>query len=223
MSDQVVTSAATIARPAAPAAWGPLALVVAPLLVLVANLVQAAPPAHDTASELASIAASPLRYQLSAAIGFCAMVLYLPALIALAAPVRAARPRLGGIGLGLSLSGLLALVSLMGSGPVSLALAQARDRAAMVQVTDAYESMPLSLAWMLLMVLGFVLGPVVLGIGLWRSGGTPMIPALLTAGVLIQMLDAGRWPLTVGYALTAAGLALSAVAVRRHRSAALLR
>jgi hypothetical protein len=219
MSDPVVTREPTIARPGTPDTWGLLALALAPTLVLLANLVQAAPAAHDTTSELASIAAAPVRYQFSAVIGFGAMVLYVPAFIALAAPVRAVRPRLGGIGLGLSVSGLMALVSLMGSGPVSLALAQAQDRVAMVHVTDAYESAPLSVGWMLLMLLGFVLGPVVLGIGLWRSGFTPAIPALLVAGVLVQMLDAGRWPLALGYALTAAGMALSAAAIWRRTSA----
>lgn len=219
MSEQVVTREPTIVRPGAPSRGGLLALAVAPALVLVANLVQAAPAAHDTASELASIAAAPVRYQVSAAIGFCAMVLYVPALIALAAPVRAARPRLGGIGLGISVAGLMALVSLMGSGPVSLALAQAQERLAMVHVTDAYESAPLSVAWMVLMLLGFVVGPVVLGIGLWRSGLTPMVPTLLVAGVVVQMLDAGRWPLALGYALTAAGMAVAAAAIARRGTA----
>lgn len=218
MSDQVVTREPTLVRRGTPSPWGLLALALAPALVLVANLVQAAPAAHDTASELTSIAAAPVRYQLSAAIGFCAMVLYVPALIALAAPVRAARPRLGGIGLALSVSGLMALVSLMGSGPVSLAMARAPERAAMVRVTDAYESAPLTVAWMLVMLLGFILGPVVLGIGLWRSGFTPMVPALLVAGVLVQLLDAGRWPLALGYVLTAAGMATAAAAIWRRNS-----
>ena len=68
------------------------------------------------------------------------------------------------------MTGLVALISLMGSGPVSLAMAQAPERAAMIRVTDAYESAPLTVVWMLVMVVGFSLGPVVLGFGLWRSG-----------------------------------------------------
>ncbi len=220
MSDQAMTREPVTVRPLAPSPWGPLALGLAPVLVLVATLVQTAPAAHDTESELASIAAAPLTYQLSAAIGFCAMVLYVPGLIALAAPVRAGRPRLGAVGLMLSMTGLLGLVSLMGSGPVSLAMAESADRVAMIRVTDAYESAPLSIAWMLLMLFGFTLGPVVLGVGLWRCGGTPIVPILLVAGVVVQMLDAGRWPLALGYALTAAGLVIAAATMWLRSSAA---
>jgi hypothetical protein len=112
-------------------------------------------------------------------------------------------------------AGLIALVSLMGSGPVSLAMAQAPDRAAMVQVTDAYESAPLTLAWMLLMVIGFSLGPVLLGFALWRSGFSWAVPGLLLAGLVVQMTDAGRWPLALGYALTAAGMTVVAATLWR--------
>ena len=196
------------------------ALVAAPVLVLVASLTQASPGAHDTASELASIAASPGRYQAAGAIGWCAMVLYVPALIALARPVR--RVRLAGVGLAMSLTGLVALISLMGSGPVSLAMAQAPEREAMIRVTDAYESGPLTVVWMIVMVVGFSLGPVVLGFGLWRSGFPWAVPALLLAGLVVQMADAGRWPLALGYALTAAGMAMVAVVTWRRRDRVLV-
>ncbi len=218
MSEQVMTRREATARPSTIVGWCLVALVLAPTLVLVAHLVQAAPVAHDTASELASIAASPLRYQASGSVGFCAVVLYVPGLIAMATPVRAARPWLGGIGLGLSITGLLSLTSLMGSGPVSLAMAQAPERAAMIRVTDAYESAPLTVAWMLLMLVGFSLGPVVLGIGLWRSGFTIVIPVLLATGLVVQMLDAGRWWLALGYALSAAGMTLAAATIWRQDS-----
>jgi hypothetical protein len=216
MSDQVMTRDPATVRPATSAGWSLVALALAPTLVLVAHLVQAAPVAHDTASELASIAAAPLRYQISGLVGFCAVLLYVPALMAMAKPVRAARPRLGGIGLGLSITGLLSLVSLMGSGPVSLAMAQAPERAAMVRVTDAYESAPLTVTWILLMLIGFSLGPVVLGIGLWRSGFTVVVPVLLAAGLVVQMLDAGHWWLALGYALSAAGMTLAAATIWRQ-------
>ena len=215
MSDQATILEPTVVHRPPPSRPALLALALAPTLVLVAGLVQASPSAHDTASELASIAAAPVRYQLSAAIGFCATVLFVPGLLALAAPVRHARPVLGAVGLGMSLTGLLALVSLMGSGPVSLAMAQAPERAAMVRVTDAYESAPLTVAWMLLMLVGFVLGPVVLGVGLWRAGATWAVPVLLFAGVVVQILDGGRWALALGYALSAVGMAVAAWVVWR--------
>ena len=186
------------------------AMIMAPASVLVAHLVQSAPRAHDTASELASIAAEPGRYQLAGLIGFAAMVAFVPALLGLAAPLRTPRPRLALVGLAMSMTGLFALTSLMGSGPVSLAMARAADRAAMVSVTDAYESLPLTGVWVVLMLVGWSLGPVVLGVGLWRVGVTPAVPLLLVAGLVAQFLDAGYWPSALGVALTAAGFAVAA-------------
>jgi hypothetical protein len=74
---------------------------------------------------------------------------------------------------------------------------------------------------MLLMVIGFSLGPVLLGFALWRAGFTWAVPALLLAGLVVQMMDAGRWPLALGYALTAAGMAAVAATLWRAHSAGL--
>ena len=117
----------------------------------------------------------------------------------------------------MSFTGLLALTSLMGSGAVSLAMARAADRGAMVAVTDAYESLPLTTVWVVLMLVGWSLGPIVLGVGLWRVGATPAIPALLVAGLVVQFLDAGHWPLACGFALTTAGFTVAALTSGRTR------
>lgn len=188
-----------------------VSLVAAPALFLAAHLVQATPDAHDTASELSSIAAAPDRYQWAGALGFAGLVLYLPALLGLAALVRRGRRRVAGVGLAMSVTGLLALTSLMGSAPVALAMARSADRGAMVEVTDAYESLPITIGWVLLLLVGWSLGPLVLGFGLWRAGGSIAVPVLLTAGFVAQLLDAGRWPLAAGFALTTAGFAVAAV------------
>jgi hypothetical protein len=192
---------------------GAVALVAAPALTLAAHLAQATPGRHDTASELASIAAHPGRYQVSELLGFLAMVLFVPAFLAMAAPLWERRPRVAAVGLTMSVTGLFALVSLMGSGPVSLAMSGATDRAVMVEATDRYESSWLVLVWVLLMVVGYSLGPVVLGCGLWRSGFPVAVPLLLGGGVVLAVADAGRWPLAAGFALTLAGMSLFAVRV----------
>jgi hypothetical protein len=187
------------------------ALLAAPLLTLAATLVQAAPSGHDTASELASIAAHPDRYQAAGVLGFASMLLFVPGLLAFARLVRPARPRWADVGLVMSMTGLLALTSLMGSGPVSQALAQASDRPAMVRVTDAYEGLPLTNGWVLLMLVGWLLGPLVLGVGFWRAGGSWAVPALLAAGLVAQSLDDDPRVLALGFALTAAGLAVASI------------
>lgn len=194
-----------------------VALGAAPLLTLAAALVQAAPSGHDTAAELASIAAHPQRYQLAGFLGFASMLLFVPGLLALAQLVRPNRPRWADTGLWMSFTGLLALVSLMGSGPLSQALAQSPARAAMVRVTDSYEGLPLTTTWVILMLVGWLLGPLVLGLGLWRAGGPWAVPALLTAGLVAQFLDDDPSVLALGFALTAAGLTLAALSGSRTR------
>ena len=199
------------------------ALVAAPVLTLAGSLVQAAPAGHDTAAELASIAAHPMRYQAAGFLGFASMLLFIPGLLGLAGLVRPTRPRWAVTGLVMSLTGLLALTSLMGSGPVSQALAQASDRAAMVQVTDAYEGLPLTTVWVLLMLAGWLLGPLVLGLGCWRAGGSWAVPTLLAAGLVAQFLDDDPRVLALGFALTAAGLTVAAAGgwrARPHRATA---
>jgi hypothetical protein len=192
---------------------GAVALALAPSLVLAAHLVQATPQQHDTASELAVIAAHPTRYQLAGFLSFAAMLLFVPAFLSMARPLWAGRPRLALTGVSMSLAGLLALVALTGSGPVSLAMTQgsAGSRASMVAVTDRYESSVLVGVWVLVMIVGYSIGPVVLGVGLWRSGLPVAVPLLLLAGLVLAVLDAGRWPLAAGFALTASGMALVAV------------
>lgn len=139
------------------------------------------------------------------------MLLFVPGLLAFARLVRPARPRLAAVGLSMSMAGLLALTSLMGSGPVSQALAEAPDRAAMVDVVDAYESLPLTGLWMVLMLIGWVLGPLVLAFGLWRAGGPWAVPALLVAGVLAQVINDDPLNVAVGLGLNAVGLAVAAL------------
>ena len=189
-----------------------LALALAPGLTLAGSLVQATPSAHDTASELASIAAHPGRAELAAALGFFALVLMVPGLLGMARPLWSARPRVALTGLCLGVPGTLALVALMGSAPVTGAMVAAgADRGQMIALTDRYESSALVGTWAILMVVGFSLGPVVLGVGLWRSGWAWGIPAALVAGLALMIADAGRWPLAAGYALTWLGCLLVAV------------
>ena len=187
-----------------------LALAAAPALTLAAHLVQSTPARHDTASELASLAAHPGSYQVASALGFVALVLWLPGLLAMAGPLWGSRSRWAGAGLWMSVPGLFALASLMGAGPVSLAMAQATDRDAMVAVTDRYESTALYGVWVLTMVVGYSLGPVVLALGLWRAGFGWAVPALFAAGLVLTMLDAGRWPLAAAFASTWLGACLVA-------------
>lgn len=188
---------------------GVLALATAPGLILASHLIQLTPQRHDTASELAAVAEAPGRAAVALVIGFVGLLCYIPAFLAMAAPVRDRRS--GVIGIVMSISGLLALVALMGSGPVTNAMVTASaDRTEMIALTDRYESSPVVTFWVILLVLGWTLGPLVIGIALWRAGWSIGIPLALFAGVALTMTDAGRWPLAAAFALTWLGMALVA-------------
>lgn len=192
------------------------ALVAAPGLTLAGSLIQASPSAHDTASELASLAAHPGRAELAAGVGFVALVLMIPALLGLARPLWTTRPRFAVTGVCLGVTGTMGLVALMGSAPVSLAMvARDADRAQMIALTDRYESSVLVGLWAMLMIIGFTFGPIVLGIGLWRSGWPALIPAALLAGLVLMVADAGRWPLAAGYACTWLGCGVAGIRLWR--------
>lgn len=188
---------------------GAAALVAAPGLMLAGHLTQLTPEKHDTASELAAIAGAPSRADAALVIGFLGLLCYIPAFLAMASPLRGRRT--GWIGLTMSISGLLALVALMGSGPVTNAMvAASADRSEMIALTNRYESSPVVTFWVILMLVGWTLGPLVMGIGLWRAGWSIGIPLALFAGIALTMADAGRWPLALAFCLTWLGMALVA-------------
>ena len=195
---------------------GALALIVAPGLTLAADLAQASPSGHDTASELTSIAAQAGAATLSAGLGFLALVLMVPAYLAMARPLWDSHPHAALVGSSLSITGVLGLVALMGSAPVTVAMVQrGADRAEMIALTDRYESSALVGVWVGLMLLGSVVGPLVLGVMLWRSGWSIVVPGALALGVALMVADAGRWPLAAGYACTWVGLATVGVGLLR--------
>lgn len=191
------------------------ALAVAPAFPLLAHAVQVTPDDHATAAELAVIAAHPGRYDVALVLGFVGLVLMVPGALGLARPLWTTRPRWALAGLALTVPGLLALTALMGSGPVAAAMARTGPRASMVAATDAYESSAVFTLWVLLMVVGYSLGPIVLGTGLWRAGASWAVPVLLGGGLVMAMADAGRAALALGFGLTWAGAALAAVHVWR--------
>lgn len=188
-----------------------LALLIAPGLVLAGHLLQATPAQHDTASELASIAAHTARADASAAVGFAGLLLYLPGILGVARALVDRGSRLAATARAMSIAGLVALVALMGSSPVTSAMvAPTADRQQMIALTDRYESTPLVGVWVALMILGWSLGLVLLGVALWRGGWTVAIPLALAAGLALMVADAGRWPLAAGFACTWLGMGLAA-------------
>lgn len=196
------------------------ALLIAPGLLLAGHLVQATPGAHDTASELASIAAARGRAEVSTVLGVLGLALMVPAVLGLAAPLWRARPRAALVGTSMSVAGIIALVALMGSGPLTVAMTAATaDRAQMVALSDRYESSWVTTTWMLVMLVGWTLGPVVLAVGRWRAGEAWLVPVLLVVGVGLMVADAGRWPQAAAMASTWLALAVAGLEEARRDSA----
>lgn len=206
------------ARPSAARSWpGAAALLVAPALMLAGSLVQATPPTHDTAAELASIAAAPGRAEAALLLGFAGLVLSVPAYLAMGRLLRPSRPRLAAVGTGLAIAGVLALQALMGSGPVTVAMtAPGADRRSMIALTDRYESSWVVGVWVAVMLLGWALGPLLLAVGLWRSGLPVLGPLAVLVGLVLTASDAGRWSLAAGGVATWLGLAVVAREVLRR-------
>lgn len=188
-----------------------LAMLVAPGLMLAGHLAQWTPAQHDTAAELASLAAHTGRADASVAIGFLGLLASVPALFGLARPLLDRGSRLGVLVLGLAIAGVLSLVALMGSSPVTSAMvAASADRAQMVALTDRYESAPIVGVWVGLMLLGWSLAPVVLGFLAWRTAGRVLlVPVALSGGLALAVADAGRWPLAAGFVCTWVGMGLA--------------
>ena len=195
---------------------GLVALVACASLVLVAHLVQASSgcPRHRLGVGIDRRLASALPG--SGTVGFCAVLLYVPGLIALAhrpgGSTLAGRHRPGAVD-----HRPAALASLMGSGPVSLAMAQAREgrddpRDRRLRVGPPDRRLDAADAGRLLP------GP---GGARHRSVaiGLPIVSPSCSRRVLwCRCLDAGRWWLALGYALSAAGMTLAAATIWRQDS-----
>lgn len=161
----------------------------------------------------ASTAAEPGRQSLVLWLGFLASLTLLPGIIALAGVTRAAAPRLTAWGLGLAGAGYLALGGLLSTDHVLFSAQQAGlDQTATVSLLDnAHPTLGISLG---VFVLGHVVGTVLLGLALMRSGRVPRWvgvalavsqPLHFVAAVILgsNELDLAAWLLTamaMGYA-----------------------
>ncbi|HTJ34601.1 MAG TPA: hypothetical protein VL738_15350 [Dactylosporangium sp.] len=149
-----------------------------------------------------------------------ALIALVPAMVFAGRLARRGAPKLGYIGG--ALSALAWLAGLMSLGAQGIGLYEGSrlpDRAGAAALLDAMAANPVYNTLILIFVLGHVVGMVVLGIGLWRSGAVGWwVGALFILYVVLH---------TVGHALAAAvdvasgfvlAVALLAVAVRVART-----
>ena len=168
------------------------ALVVAPLLFLVDNLIHPEELTRGNELEQVAIVADEYtRWQAAHAIGFVAILAFAPAVLGLAFLVRRRQPGYGLLAGALALAGVLGLAAVITidgfawgiAGEVSTKTEVGPDGAAVV-LQDLQES-----EWSYLYYLtpiGFIVGMVMLAVGAVRQGAVPLwAGALLVLAVLM--------------------------------------
>jgi hypothetical protein len=168
------------------------ALVVAPLLFLVDNLIHPEELTRGNELEQVAIVADEYtRWQAAHAIGFLAILAFAPAVLGLAFLVRRRQPGYGLLAGALALAGVLGLAAVITidgfawgiAGEVSTKTEVGPDGAAVV-LQDLQES-----EWSYLYYLtpiGFIVGMVMLAVGAVRQGAVPLwAGALLVLAVLM--------------------------------------
>lgn len=190
-----------------------LALVTAPVLLLVAHLLQ---PAHGTgtAEEVASQAANTGAYDASTVTGLVAMIAVIPAVLALS---QLLGDRWSGlVGGFLALVGAVGLTFLLGTGVASTVIASEAGAQAVSLTDDLEGAMPFGVA-VGLMLVGWTLGLITLAIGLGRAGLVPWWAAgCIIAATLVPAVAGGRVPVAAGFVLLLAGFAPAARQVLRE-------
>lgn len=184
-------------------------LVVGPGLLLL-DAVISPDNEEDAAAQLAVVARHADRWYVSDAVVLLALALLVPAVVALARPLRSRGRRWGHVGLALALPGLAAIATQSGFGFVEWAMVQgnanrAEMAALLARTEDAGVVVPVTLAAGLLSA-----GLVALSVGRWRTRTIAAWPA--------AALAAGAVAVDVGYSVTSrtvtvAGAALTFVAL----------
>jgi nitrate reductase NapE component len=182
------------------------ALVLSPVLTLVATAIA---PANedDAARQLAVVLRHQGRWYLSDLLVLLSLAALVPAVVGLMLPLRERRARLGHLGGGLALTGIVCVAVVSGLGFVEWQMVQGSGGSHLGQMTallDRVESAS-AIAPVLLGAGLVTVGLAVLGLGLWRAGAAPAWPALL--------LGLGAIGIDVGYELTLAPLAIAGAAL----------
>lgn len=188
------------------------ALVGSPLLLLASHLLQ---PAHGTttAEEVAVQAAHQGAFNASTAVGLAAVLLTVPALLALRSLV--ADRRAGRVGAALAVAGAIGLAFLLGTGVGATTIAGEAGSQA-VALTDALESNPAMGVGVGVMLIGWTFGLITLAVVLGRSGRLPWwAAACLGLAPLLPAFAGGKVGVAAGFVLLLVGFATAALRAPR--------
>lgn len=165
---------------------------------------------------LASITAAPGLWQLMTIVDMVAVALFLPAVLGLIHLLRQRAPVLARLGGGLALVGLLGA-----AGHNVFAFVQqgamARmegEEASMAELAAELERTPAFLVVLLMFLVGFILGMILLAVGLHRSRTAPPWAAAAVGLGMLVFSNAGS---SLGLTVVASGLLLFGLAVTGQR------
>jgi uncharacterized membrane protein len=169
----------------------------------------------DAAAKVATVASDRAAVTISAGAFLVSGILLVLGVLALnTMPVMRAR-RLVTVGMVLTAVGALWPVGGRAAyNLIMVALASGADRTSAANAAQAIDNSA-SLAVLLLTLVAFVLGPIVLAVGLWRAGVSPVWPApLWLAGVVVVNAAESSSRLAAGLGMLAVAAALAWLGVR---------
>lgn len=214
------TTAPVRAHSISPAVWAVAALLpVGPLAIGVLRLILPYYTASSSADMVAAVAAHPGRQTAVLWLAYVGVLTLVPGVLVAARVCRDAAPRLTAWALGLAVPGYLSMTMMLGSDDLLWSTHHARlsasDSASVVSA--AHPAVGISLG---VFVVGHVIGTVLLGLALLRSGRIPAWAAwAITVSQPIHFIATvvlGSPQVDfVGWALTAVGMAMVAAVVLR--------
>jgi hypothetical protein len=204
--------------------WRILLALVAPLPMIGTGIYQIFSPTNGGESFEATVAAYAANEQLVSTIrwiGLPFLVLLIPATFAVAWVARRGAPRLATAGAFITLLGCLTGFPLIRGGDdlAYLTVREGFDVATMARIQAVMEDDPVQLVASLLFILGIVIGLLLLGLALWRSGAAPAWMGIaLAAGGFTHPFLPGHVLAGFGLLVAAVGFAGASVALLRMRN-----
>lgn len=197
------------------------ALIAAPLAFVLGTLLHPG-LRHDAADQLALIGAHRAAWYWTHVLGFLAVILFYPAILALAGLVRERAPGWALAGTALGFAGLVGwggVVTFFGF--VGWQMAAAGDQAQMADLFRRLNETPGAIVPLRALSFGVVAGMLVLAVALVRTGAAPRWVAALIAAGFVQFAigapAAQTWLLTTGTAAMTLGLGTLGLRVLRGR------
>jgi hypothetical protein len=163
-------------------------LIVAPLLLLLANAID--PATSDQAAErLPQIAGHQARYIAAAYLLMAGAWAFVPGLIGLWSLLRGPRVTVGQAGAALVLAGTVTTIAFVGFGVYEYeAATSGLDPAQMAQLADNAEGSPVAIPLLIVFLVGAVIGTLILAWALWRRRIVPAwSPVAIAAGAILNL------------------------------------